>query len=547
MKLKRTMLRLLLFFSLLPVCIFGIVSIYETNRKIDDMTQCNLEAVSQNQIASIQNFAKDRKSEMEMVANYQLTKDAVKYSNGTSQTPVDKAYMDSVLRENQKYGTFVASVSVMDSSFHVVGSSEEYEISGISQLKETDEKFHTGRFIIGNVYERQTDDGLKKIVPAYIGIYDGDEIIGYVAEELDTAYFDELRLNMDSLADGTFYLLDGNNTIITAGNTTEQKSLKSFVTNSSERNDFHKKWVAIDHEANPSGEIRYKYGGQNYITYYANVENTDWSIRVTENLSAQEESVKSYSVLIVVILGILAVGVTITEDFMAQRILHPIENIMQTFHHIKETQDYSLRIPVTSNDEVGKMSESINELLEYIEEEKIYEKAMQRKLKDQAENDPLTGIKNKRAIEEKILDMIEVSVETDKRITLGFLDIDDFRDFNTNYGHQTGDEVIRFVAQALKQNIKGEAGRIGGDEFVFCYVGRIEQDEIMKEVEKMLAHLRDGYEEPVSRKKIPVPCSIGIVTSNGGKLDYMELIRKADQAMYEAKKKGKNTFVLMNV
>ena len=335
MKLKRTMLRLLLFFSLLPVCIFGIVSIYETNRKIDDMTQCNLEAVSQNQIASIQNFAKDRKSEMEMVANYQLTKDAVKYSNGTSQTPVDKAYLDSVLRENKKYGTFVASVSVMDSSFYVVGSSEEYEISGISQLKETDEKFHTGRFIIGNVYERQTDDGLKKIVPAYIGIYDGDEIIGYVAEELDTAYFDELRLNMDFLADGTFYLLDGNNTIITAGNTTEQKSLKSF-----------------DHEANPSGEIRYKYGGQNYITYYANVENTDWSIRVTENLSAQEESVKSYSVLIVVILGILAVGVTITEDFMAQRILHPIENIMQTFHHIQETQDYSLRIPVTSNDEV---------------------------------------------------------------------------------------------------------------------------------------------------------------------------------------------------
>lgn len=104
-----------------------------------------------------------------MVANYQLTKDAVKYSNGTSQTPVDKAYLDSVLRENKKYGTFVASVSVMDSSFHVVGSSEEYEISGISQLKETDEKFHTGRFIIGNVYERQTDDGLKKIVPAYIG------------------------------------------------------------------------------------------------------------------------------------------------------------------------------------------------------------------------------------------------------------------------------------------------------------------------------------------------------------------------------------------
>ena len=53
---------------------------------------------------------------------------------------------------------------------------------------------------MGNVYERVTDNGNKKLVPAYIGIYKNDELIGYIAEELDTAYFDELRLSMDSLA-----------------------------------------------------------------------------------------------------------------------------------------------------------------------------------------------------------------------------------------------------------------------------------------------------------------------------------------------------------
>lgn len=61
----------------------------------------------------------------------------------------------------------------------------------------------------------------------------------------------------------------------------------------------------------------------------------------------------------------------------------------------------------------------------------------------------------------------------------------------------------------------------------------------MDEVEKMLAHLRDGYEEPESGKKIPVPCSIGIVTSHGGKLDYMELIRKADQACMRQRRREK--------
>ena len=72
---------------------------------------------------------------------------------------------------------------------------------------------------MGNVYERVTDNGNKKPVPAYIGIYKNDELIGYIAEELDTAYFDELRLSMDSLASGTFYLLDGQGAIITAGDT----------------------------------------------------------------------------------------------------------------------------------------------------------------------------------------------------------------------------------------------------------------------------------------------------------------------------------------
>ena len=66
-----------------------------------------------------------------------------------------------------------------------------------------------------------------------------------------------------------------------------------------------------------------------------------------------------------------------------------------------------------------------------------------------------------------------VQSATDKkvRISVGFLDIDDFKDYNTNYGHQEGDNVIKFVANTLKENFKGEVGRNGGDEFVFGYEG----------------------------------------------------------------------------
>lgn len=544
MNIRKSALGFVMFFSLMPLCIFGVVSIYEMNRKIDSMTECNLRAVSENQITNIQKFAANRNSEMEKVASYDLTKEAIKYSLGESDETVDERYLDNLLEEQKKYGTFVASISVLDKNFSVVGSSEKYTTSETSQLKNADTKFHAGTFIMGDVYERQTDDGLKRIVPAYIGVYEKSELIGYISEELDTTYFDELRLNMDSLSSGTFYLLDGNNSIITAGKTTQKNSLTEFVTKSADRSDFQKKWNAIDREANPRGEIYYKYNGEQYITYYSNVENSNWTVRVTENLTAQKKDMMSYKLLWVILFVFFAVGTVIVQILTTRKFLQPIESAMDVFAKIKETQDYSLRIPVKSKDEMGQLSQSINELLAYTEKEKMYEKMEQDKLKQQAESDPLTGVKNKKAIEQYVEETVAYSDENKTPVAIGFLDIDDFRNFNTKYGHQVGDDVICYVAKTLQENISGEVGRIGGDEFVFCYAGAIGDEKMKADAARILKLLQENYINPESKEQIPITGSLGIVMAKEGGMDYTDLVRIADKAMYEAKNAGKNSYVV---
>ncbi len=544
MNIRKSALGFVMFFSLMPLCIFSVVSIYEMNRKIDSMTECNLRAVSENQITNIQKFAANRNSEMEKVASYDLTKEAIKYSLGESDETVDERYLDNLLEEQKKYGTFVASISVLDKNFSVVGSSEKYTTSETSQLKNADTKFHAGTFIMGDVYERQTDDGLKRVVPAYIGVYEKSELIGYISEELDTTYFDELRLNMDSLSSGTFYLLDGNNSIITAGKTTQKNSLTEFVTKSADRSDFQKKWNAIDKEANPRGEIYYKYNGEQYITYYSNVENSNWTVRVTENLTAQKKDMMSYKLLWVILFVFFAVGTVIVQILTTRKFLQPIESAMDVFAKIKETQDYSLRIPVKSKDEMGQLSQSINELLAYTEKEKMYEKMEQDKLKQQAESDPLTGVKNKKAIEQYVEETVAYSDENKTPVAIGFLDIDDFRNFNTNYGHQVGDDVICYVAKTLQENISGEVGRIGGDEFVFCYAGAIGDEKMKADAARILKLLQENYINPESKEQIPVTGSLGIVMAKEGGMDYTDLVRIADKAMYEAKNAGKNSYVV---
>ena len=544
MKLKHSILGLLLLFTLIPLGIFGIFSIYETNRKIDELTEQNVRAISENQVMNIKNFTQDRNNEMDMIASYQLTQNAILYSLRENESPLARNYVDNLLKERKKYSIFVASISVVNRNFHVVSSSEEYEPGTVSAMKDVDPKYQTGEFMIGDVYERITDDGRKNVVPAYTGVYYNNELIGYVMEELDTAYFDDLRLNMDTLADGTFYLLDGNGAIITAGDTKNKRSLKTFVSKSSDRNDFQKKWDAIDHEKNPSGYVRYRYHRQDYITYYSDVENTGWGIRVTENLSAQKQTGRTYGVLIALGLSALIIGVFCTQYFMTKKIFAPITHILQVFAQIRESEDYSLRVHIQEKHETGELAAGINELLDYVEQADRKEKERQQKLLQMAENDPLTGIKNKKAIEKEMLSMVQRAVESHEQITFGFVDIDDFRDYNTNYGHQEGDAVIQFVAQTLKENIHGAVGRIGGDEFAFCYAGELEPERIRHNADKILEILRTQHVNEQTGEVLPVPCSIGIVMSQGNTLDYTQLIRKADLAMYQAKENGKNTFVL---
>ena len=544
MKLKHSILGLLLLFTLIPLGIFGIFSIYETNRKIDELTEQNVRAISENQVMNIKNFTQDRNNEMDMIASYQLTQNAILYSLRENESPLARNYVDNLLKERKKYSIFVASISVVNRNFHVVSSSEEYEPGTVSAMKDVDPKYQTGEFIIGDVYERITDDGRKNVVPAYTGVYYNNELIGYVMEELDTAYFDDLRLNMDTLADGTFYLLDGNGAIITAGDTKNKRSLKTFVSKSSDRNDFQKKWDAIDHEKNPSGYVRYRYHRQDYITYYSDVENTGWGIRVTENLSAQKQTGRTYGVLIALGLSALIIGVFCTQYFMTKKIFAPITHILQVFAQIRESEDYSLRVHIQEKHETGELAAGINELLDYVEQADRKEKERQQKLLQMAENDPLTGIKNKKAIEKEMLSMVQRAVESHEQITFGFVDIDDFRDYNTNYGHQEGDAVIQFVAQTLKENIHGAVGRIGGDEFAFCYAGELEPERIRHNADKILEILRTQHVNEQTGEVLPVPCSIGIVMYQGDTLDYTQLIRRADLAMYQAKENGKNTFVL---
>lgn len=544
MKIKHIFYVLLVVFSLGPLYLFGAFMIYEHNQKVEDIMRENLAAISGVQILNIMNFCESRKESLEMVAQYNIVRDSVRASLAGETQETQLEYLENLLMERRKHNVFLESISVMDREFRVVASSEPYERYERSELANVKEKYLTGEFYIGDVYQRKTANGLQNVVAAYQGIFFDGALIGYMVEEINTSHFDEYRVNTNLWDGGTLYIIDGRGAIITAG--TQDETRKDYVTNEEERNSFRKAWDAVDHKAHPSGEISYKYRGVEYITYYSDIDYTSWGIRITVNLGAHLENARAYGWLIIltaVCLSSLLAGV---GYLLSKRLTQPLAHIEETLKKVQEEQDYTLRIDRKNKDELGALSGEINELLSYIEQENIQEKEQQRHLQRKAERDPLTGVKNKKAIESGIQDMVQQAAENKSDIVVGFLDIDDFKDYNTRYGHQEGDRVIQFVASVLKEAVDGAVGRTGGDEFVFCMMGGKHAEEAEQIADAILKRLNEGLLAHKKGVYMPVPCSIGLVCQSGGSANYSALIRDADEAMYRAKENGKNTYYIKN-
>jgi two-component system cell cycle response regulator len=164
---------------------------------------------------------------------------------------------------------------------------------------------------------------------------------------------------------------------------------------------------------------------------------------------------------------------------------------------------------------------------------------------EMAITDALTGLFNRRYMESHLGTLIEQSIGRGKPLATLVLDIDHFKSINDEYGHDAGDDVLRDFAMRIKRSIRGIdlACRYGGEEFV------IVMPETDAAVAAMVAERlrRRIAAEPFAIQKgsgsIPVTISIGIAALRGKEDDAAKLLKRADEALYRAKRDGRNRVV----
>lgn len=213
------------------------------------------------------------------------------------------------------------------------------------------------------------------------------------------------------------------------------------------------------------------------------------------------------------------------EAYIEHRIKRKDGEIIYVFCLGKKTEDGS-EIRVT------RVDASLNML--FIEE--LYKNKIN-DLELVASLDNLTNLLRR----DPFIEAVNELIDGKRKFALIIIDIDDFKSINDTYGHNIGDEILVKVSKIFKKIVKtnGFVSRLGGDEFAICY---------RYKDEKELIELSDKLVNKIAKNKykmnMRISVSVGIAKSEDG-TSFEQLYVKADEALYESKKNGKNRYTIV--
>ena len=162
------------------------------------------------------------------------------------------------------------------------------------------------------------------------------------------------------------------------------------------------------------------------------------------------------------------------------------------------------------------------------------ERELQEQLRLQALFDPLTGLANRAFFHEQLEHAVSMRTENESGTAVVFVDLDEFKQINDQYGHSVGDEVLATLGERLKSVIRAgdSVARLGGDEFAVLLTSVMEPAEAAIVAERLLEQITAPID--VAGRHLMLTASVGIALGSEG----AELLKQADAAMYRAKANG---------
>ena len=164
----------------------------------------------------------------------------------------------------------------------------------------------------------------------------------------------------------------------------------------------------------------------------------------------------------------------------------------------------------------------------------------QTRLDQLANHDQLTGLPNRHYMAAFLPEAIEAAKASATMVGILFIDLDRFKNINDTQGHETGDQLLKVVAQRLRKCVRDAdvVVRMGGDEFVIIFRGISSYEEVTRSANRIIESLKAPVR--IAERQLQASASLGISIYPRDGSSMVELLKHSDMAMYQAKDRGRN-------
>jgi diguanylate cyclase (GGDEF)-like protein len=272
--------------------------------------------------------------------------------------------------------------------------------------------------------------------------------------------------------------------------------------------------------------------GNRFLAGYSYVREVGWGVVSQTPVSYVEESVFTllttmalYSLPLLIIVFLLVL-------WISAQLSRPLNRLAHLASRLNKNEALYSHIP-----NINYWNYEANELYKTITQAFNVMRKRTEELSFEAQTDPLTGLTNRRSMES----ILRVWAEQPMAFSIIMLDLDYFKAVNDKYGHQMGDEVLKFTARIMQAEKREQdfCCRYGGEEFTMLLPDTTsEQAFLLAERIRTQIELMDN---PIGKR---ITLSLGIASYPDTAQDIQSLFKQADQALYEAKKNGRNQTVL---
>ena len=253
---------------------------------------------------------------------------------------------------------------------------------------------------------------------------------------------------------------------------------------------------------------------------------------------AQANALGSVVLQLVIGLCLACVALAIV---VARAVTRPINSMSTAIQDFAYAQKIAT-LPLTRQDEIGVLARSFNHMQDQIKRQLEELQKSRVVLEHIARHDELTGLPNRRHFQERLEQTLARAQRSGEHFALLFIDVDNFKRINDQWGHEGGDAVLKVVAMRLSATTRkaDTVARMGGDEFLVMLENPTHSEDVAHIAEKLLESIR----APIIYKgnELLVGFSIGISQYPQDGANAADLMASSDHAMYEAKSAGRNRF-----